>query len=373
MKLNAPFKSVLSRSSRSSRVSRPLSPTARPLSPTSLTSLSPAPSTLRAFLAALCVAASLAASAVPVSVAYQGVLRDAQGGVLANRQQTIEFRLYSEATGETTSALWGRSVAVLLDTNGLFNVSLADGNGSVLESTAHTNLVDALKAARTTNLFVGLTVVDSSGEIAPRQQILSVPYATFAQDVDSASGDFRVSGRAVVQNLEVSNKATFKGAVEFAQDVAIDKKLTVSGGLKVAAGGGIEGYGTIPVGGIIMWSGSTVPDGWALCNGQNGTPNLLNRFVLGSTAAECGITGGNARIRLTTNQMPKHRHEYFGDDQLEGRDDATTQVSRRPGGYDADSGKKGDAKVYWTGETGKGEEIDILPPYYQLAFIMRVK
>ena len=328
---------------------------------------------LRSFFAAVCATFTMAASAVPVSVAYQGVLRDAHGAVLEDRQQTIEFRLYTEATGETTSALWGRSVAVLLDTNGLFNVSLADGNGSVLESTAHTNLVDALKAARTTNLFVGLTVVDSAGEIAPRQQILSVPYATFAQDVDAASGDFRVSGRAIVQNLEVANTATFKGAVEFAQDVSVDKKLTVSGGLKVAAGGGIEGYGTIPVGGIIMWSGRTVPDGWALCNGQNGTPDLLNRFVLGSTAAECGRTGGNARIRLTTNQMPRHRHEYFGDDQLEGRDDATTQVSRWPGGYDADSSKKGNAKVYWSGETGKGEEIDILPPYYQLAFIMRVK
>ena len=359
MKLNAPFKSVLSRSSRSSRVSRPLSPTARPLSPT-----------LRAILAALCAAVSLAASAVPVSVAYQGVLRDAQGGVLANRQQTIEFRLYSEATGETTSALWGRSVAVLLDTNGLFNVSLADGNGSVLESTAHTNLVDALKAARTTNLFVGLTVVDSSGEIAPRQQILSVPYATFAQDVDSASGDFRVSGRAIVQNLEVSDKATFKGAVEFAQDVSVDKKLTVSGGLKVAAG---EGYGTIPVGGIIMWSGRTVPDGWALCDGKNGTPNLLNRFVFGSTTAECGRTGGNSSITLTTAQLPSHRHEYFGDDQLAGRDWETTQVSRRINNYDAESKLKGASNVYKSGATGEGKPVDILPPYYQLAFIMRVK
>lgn len=362
MKLDAPFKSVLSRSSRSSRVSRPLSPTSRPLSPT-----------LRAILAALCAAVSLAASAVPVSVAYQGVLRDAQGGVLANRQQTIEFRLYTEATGETTSALWGRSVAVLLDTNGLFNVSLADGNGSVLESTAHTNLVDALKAARPTNLFVGLTVVDSSGEIAPRQQILSVPYATFAQDVDSASGDFRVSGRAIVKNLEVSDKASFKGTVEFAQDVAIDKKLTVSGGLKVAAGGGIEGYGTIPVGGIIMWSGRTVPDGWALCNGSNGTPNLIDKFVFGSTTGECGKTGGNSEIRLTTDQLPSHRHEYFGDDQLEGRDGETTQVSRGRGGYDADSKKSGDSKVYWSGATGGGKPVNILPPYYRLAFIMRMK
>ncbi len=354
MKFSNQLKSVLSRQSHVSRPSR-----AR---------------CLRAFLAAVCAAFSVAASAVPVSVAYQGVLRNAQGGVIADRQQTIEFRLYKEATGETTSALWGRSVAVLLDTNGLFNVSLADGNGSVLESTAYTNLVEALKAARTTNLFVGLTVVNSSGEIAPRQQILSVPYATFAQDVDAASGDFRVSGRAVVKDLEVSNKSTFKGAVEFAQDVAIDKKLTVSGGLKVAAGGGIEGYGTIPVGGIIMWSGRTVPDGWALCDGKNGTPNLLNRFVFGSTTVECGGTGGNSSITLTADQIPPHRHRYFGDDQIEGVDgNDTTQVSYSAPGYDADSSRKGSSKVYYTSYSGGGRPVTILPPYYQLAFIMRVK
>jgi hypothetical protein len=28
-----------------------------------------------------------------------------------------------------------------------------------------------------------------------------------------------------------------------------------------------------------MWSGTTIPDGWAICNGQNGTPNLIGRFI----------------------------------------------------------------------------------------------
>lgn len=42
--------------------------------------------------------------------------------------------------------------------------------------------------------------------------------------------------------------------------------------------------GTIPVGGIILWSGSiaSIPTGWALCNGSNGTPNLTDKFIIGA-------------------------------------------------------------------------------------------
>jgi hypothetical protein len=39
---------------------------------------------------------------------------------------------------------------------------------------------------------------------------------------------------------------------------------------------------TIPVGGIIMWSGSvaSIPSGWALCNGSSGTPDLPPYYAL---------------------------------------------------------------------------------------------
>jgi hypothetical protein len=54
--------------------------------------------------------------------------------------------------------------------------------------------------------------------------------------------------------------------------------------------------GVVPPGGIIMWSGSsaTVPQGWALCDGSNGTPNLRDRFIVGAGASYgSGATGGN--------------------------------------------------------------------------------
>ena len=51
----------------------------------------------------------------------------------------------------------------------------------------------------------------------------------------------------------------------------------------------------VPPGGIIMWSGSigSIPSGYYLCNGQNGTPNLEDSFVVGSgNTYAVGNTGG---------------------------------------------------------------------------------
>ena len=51
----------------------------------------------------------------------------------------------------------------------------------------------------------------------------------------------------------------------------------------------------VPTGGIIMWSGSigSIPSGYVLCDGQNGTPNLKDSFVVGSgNTYAVGNTGG---------------------------------------------------------------------------------
>ena len=70
------------------------------------------------------------------------------------------------------------------------------------------------------------------------------------------------------------------------------------------------GNGTIPIGGIIMWSGAdnAVPSNWALCNGSNGTPNLIDRFIVGRGSAYAqGATGGN-----TDAIIPEHTHTTTG-------------------------------------------------------------
>lgn len=58
--------------------------------------------------------------------------------------------------------------------------------------------------------------------------------------------------------------------------------------------------GLVPIGGIVIWSGSVVsiPSGWQLCNGTGGTPDLRDKFILGGNGADTGTTGGATTINL---------------------------------------------------------------------------
>lgn len=121
----------------------------------------------------------------------------------------------------------------------------------------------------------------------------------------------------------------------------------------------------MPVGSIIMFNGKAeeIPSGWAICDGTNGTPNLIDRFILASTY--CGGTGGNAQITLSVSQLPPHRHRlkkcWYG--KSDNADDR--QVVR----WD-DSVSTNDQIL--TEETGFGLPINIMPPYYRLIYIMKV-
>jgi microcystin-dependent protein len=72
---------------------------------------------------------------------------------------------------------------------------------------------------------------------------------------------------------------------------------------------------SIPTGIIVMWSGSasSVPSGWALCNGQtvssSTTPDLRGMFIVGSGGTySTGDTGGSENVTLTTSNLPSHTH-----------------------------------------------------------------
>ena len=117
---------------------------------------------LKTILMLAAVAGTLYASAIETSIAYQGVLRDAQGKELSSLSQEITFRLYTQASGGTP--LWARAIAVNLDKTGLFNVELNDSGTSVDATAQHLQLSDALKAARGGSLYIGLEVKDSSPE-----------------------------------------------------------------------------------------------------------------------------------------------------------------------------------------------------------------
>ena len=66
---------------------------------------------------------------------------------------------------------------------------------------------------------------------------------------------------------------------------------------------------------IILWSGNTgnIPTGFVLCDGNNGTPNLTDRFVVGAGSAYgVGATGGSSSVTLSTANLPSHNHSFSG-------------------------------------------------------------
>ena len=76
----------------------------------------------------------------------------------------------------------------------------------------------------------------------------------------------------------------------------------------------------VPIGGIIMWSGTIAQAealvNWKICDGQNGTPDLRDKFVLGAgssvAASTAQVNDGNSSsntITLTEGQMPSHNHD----------------------------------------------------------------
>lgn len=123
---------------------------------------------------------------------------------------------------------------------------------------------------------------------------------------------------------------------------------------------------SMPVGSIIMFNGQAeeIPSGWAMCNGANGTPNLINRFVLASTAP--GEKGGAATIKLTAEQLPRHNHSvskcYFGGSNSS---NGNTQVVKWNNSFS-------DSESITTSETGAAADINIMPPYYRLIYIMKI-
>lgn len=133
----------------------------------------------------------------------------------------------------------------------------------------------------------------------------------------------------------------------------------------------------VPSGTIVMFHGSTIPTGWAICNGQNGTPDLRDRFIVGAGKSyNPGATGGSDTVTLTTSQMPSHNHS-----------DAASSISLNNGYGSAGYGSSwcvsiGNYKSAGTlmsvpgkvniGSSGSGEPHENRPPYYALYFIMKL-
>jgi hypothetical protein len=128
-----------------------------------------------------------------------------------------------------------------------------------------------------------------------------------------------------------------------------------------------------PRGLIVMWSGniSKIPDGWALCNGTQGTPDLRGRFIIGANPFnninstfminEMGSTGGEEKVKLEIKHLPKHNHPDNINELGQGGDGAWYES----GGYRLRTNSN-------KGFTGEDQPHNNMPPYYVLAYIMKI-
>ena len=167
--------------------------------------------------------------------------------------------------------------------------------------------------------------------------------------------------------------------------------------------------GQIPTGIIVMWSGTVneIPEGWVLCDGTRGTPNLRDRFVMGTITTdpnESRIGGGN--VILAGENLPLHHHsiqhghghtlQVAPASHAHGYKRTRTDVVGSH--YEGNTLEHGNDRGLWTGDsvstnqtrlgiagkvndfsgnsTTSGREtpvpVEIVPSFYKLAFIMKV-
>ena len=177
------------------------------------------------------------------------------------------------------------------------------------------------------------------------------------------------------------------------------------------------GFGTMPIGGIIMWSGdvSTLADGWELCDGGtvNGVtiPDLREKFIVSegttqtvaaddlATSYSVSDEGGEHSDALTIPEMPIHNHGglaiavadhthtytdyYYNTDGRTGNDTClAVDCSCCDKSYAVGSGitdtSTGITAIeldhsHTIASEGLGSAHENRPPYHVLAFLIRVK
>lgn len=233
-----------------------------------------------AALSFLVCAVSLAG--VPGQINYQGKLTD-PSGELINQEYDITFTFFTGIDTEG-AGVWTETHPSVRIENGLFNVML----GSTL----------SLNQVFQANDSLWLEIAVDSETLLPRQNVLSVGYA------------IRTEGFSVDEEGNVGIGTATPEA-----------KLHVLGDIISEVDG--TDFFMVPGGTVIMWSGalSEIPSGWQLCDGNNGTLDLSNRFLRGvADLEEPGNTGGAAShshtfsdtISSSTSEVDGHTHSYTG-------------------------------------------------------------
>ena len=139
----------------------------------------------------------------------------------------------------------------------------------------------------------------------------------------------------------------------------------------------------LPKGIIVSWYGSIeeIPKGWALCDGNNTTPDLRNRFIIGGgDKYKIGEKGGNSFIVLNKTNLPKLGEGYFSSPSKFGHfHQETDELIKYLGHYSTGFNGLG-APDKWGAsykiDLNEGFEsvpVNIMNPYYSIFYIMKVE
>ncbi len=224
-------------------------------------------------------------------------------------------------------------------------------------------------------------------------------------DQSSAKQSVDLDPNNVSDVLIKSNNVTIQGS----GSVVLDTTGVITSTSNInSSKGKIQEYGKdlVPQGVIVMWSGTTIPAGWALCDGQQytkndgsfvTTPDLRERFIVGAGGDNSSVTGSAYAIGANGgSNSSAHTHSIDPPNQtISGGDHQHTGTTSGPSGtYDpavswtthnvasdnhthtftTNSGEGGhshtlDISAFTSGGTSNSENR---PPYYALAFIMKL-
>lgn len=260
-------------------------------------------------------------------------------------------------------------------------------------------------------LFNGQTVFGStslplaSGKIYTYQAGSSTPWATYTDangNVANANPIILGTDAKLPNELWLQSGYSYKYVLKDENDVIVNTYDNIAGILTQIP----TTSPAVPAGCILIWSGATgsIPSGFVICDGTNGTPDLRDKFVIGAgNAYSVGQTGGSANSIVVTHTHtattsvsdpghnhvinisdPGHFHALFAvDTGVSGSNGGTGQSNLHPPtSAQTDSrvtnitatsnsnttGISASTSISSEGQSGTNAN---LPPYYALAFIMK--
>lgn len=227
-----------------------------------------------------------------------------------------------------------------------------DLNGNTINGTGNISVTGNISANALTT---------TNGNIIINSQTPAVNFVDSDANPDyqllSNGGEFVIKDTTNSANRVVVNS---DGHVDVLGNLDVGAGIDCTGTCTATAfagdGSALTGIQGIPSGVIMMWSGAenAIPTGFVLCDGNNSTPNLTERFVIGaggsgnssvsgSSAYAVGATGGNVSVSSGSGTAPGTAYNW-------------------PAGSPNELG---------VNNRGHTHPVDVLPPYYALCYIMK--